>query len=193
MLDEDTFMTMVSEWQRNRLKDRAYAQPDQLVTAPILDFYDPERVAELRQVERTTYAAYKQMVAAAIADPSLNLASYGRGRTRARGKILQNSFRLSLARISGPIAAPITECRQRRSGCEQSPLHGSRLDFYVGGDPVDTKDSNRALQVKTPVYQWLVRNAARFGFRPYFYEPLALGIHQVEYNLAGSHFCLLTF
>jgi LAS superfamily LD-carboxypeptidase LdcB len=45
------------------------------------------------------------------------------------------------------------------------------LDLYVGGDPVDTKDANRAIQVKTPIYQWLVRNADKFGFRPYFYEP----------------------
>jgi LAS superfamily LD-carboxypeptidase LdcB len=41
----------------------------------------------------------------------------------------------------------------------------------VGGDPVETKDPNRALQVQTRVYQWLVRNAERFGFRPYYYEP----------------------
>jgi LAS superfamily LD-carboxypeptidase LdcB len=45
------------------------------------------------------------------------------------------------------------------------------LDLYVGGSPVDTKDSNRAIQVNTPAYRWLVQNAERFGFRPYFYEP----------------------
>jgi len=48
---------------------------------------------------------------------------------------------------------------------------GRALDLFVGGDPVDTKDSNRAIQVNTPAYRWLVRNAERFGFRPYFYEP----------------------
>ena len=48
---------------------------------------------------------------------------------------------------------------------------GRALDLYVGGDPVDTRDSNRAIQVNTPAYKWLVRNAERFGFRPYFYEP----------------------
>jgi LAS superfamily LD-carboxypeptidase LdcB len=46
---------------------------------------------------------------------------------------------------------------------------GRALDVYVGGDPVDTKDANRAIR-STPAYQWLVRNAERFGFRPY-YEP----------------------
>ena len=48
---------------------------------------------------------------------------------------------------------------------------GRALDLYVGGEPVDTRDSNRAVQVETRVYQWLVRNADRFGFRPYCYEP----------------------
>jgi len=48
---------------------------------------------------------------------------------------------------------------------------GRALDLYVGGSPVDTKDSNRAIQVNTPAYRWLVENAERFGFRPYFYEP----------------------
>jgi len=36
---------------------------------------------------------------------------------------------------------------------------------------VSTADANRAVQVQTRVYLWLVRNAERFGFRPYFYEP----------------------
>src|SRR5260370_4213673 len=45
---------------------------------------------------------------------------------------------------------------------------GRALDLYVGGEPVDTKDANRAIQVQTSVYKWLVRNAERFGFQPYF-------------------------
>src|SRR5689334_13252367 len=74
ILDEDALMSMVSQWQGNRLKNRDYATPDQLMIAPTSDFYDPSRADELRQVERRTYAAYKQMIAAAIADPTLKLA-----------------------------------------------------------------------------------------------------------------------
>src|SRR5258707_428721 len=48
---------------------------------------------------------------------------------------------------------------------------GRALDLYVGGDPVDTGDANRAVQVNTPVYKWLVKNADKFGFYPYYYEP----------------------
>ena len=45
------------------------------------------------------------------------------------------------------------------------------IEVPVGGEPVKTLDSNRMIQVQTPVYKWLVKNAARFGFYPYFYEP----------------------
>ena len=48
---------------------------------------------------------------------------------------------------------------------------GHALDIYVGGEPVKTLDSNRLIQVQTPAYKWLVKNAHRFGFYPYFYEP----------------------
>jgi uncharacterized protein YcbK (DUF882 family) len=66
-------MALVGQWQGNRLKNRASATPDQLLMAPPADFYDPSRAPELRQVERATYAAYKEMIAAAIADRTLNL------------------------------------------------------------------------------------------------------------------------
>ena len=60
-----------------------------------------------------------------------------------------------------------------RAGLAVNSPHftGRVLDIYVGGEPTITKDFNRAVQVETPAYQWLVRNAARFGFYPYFYEP----------------------
>src|SRR5688572_21241041 len=67
VLDQNTLMAMVSQWQRNRLKIRTPATSDQLMLAPSSDFYDPSRAPELRQVERKTYEAYKEMVAAAHA------------------------------------------------------------------------------------------------------------------------------
>jgi len=73
ILDEDTLYAMIKAWQEARLKDRSVASPDQLLIAPISDFYDPTRAEELRQVERKTYAAYKRMVAAAVAERSLGL------------------------------------------------------------------------------------------------------------------------
>ena len=171
VLDQDAFMRMVSQWQGNRLKQRGYPDSSQLVTAPPSDFYDPGRAAEMRQVERSTYAAYKRMIAAAIADPELNLANTSSGELAPKEKYFKivSSFR----------SREYQEELRRRSpnsgsaGLAMNSPHftGRALDLYVGGDPVDTKDSNRAIQVNTPAYRWLVRNAERFGFRPYFYEP----------------------
>ena len=89
VLDQDAFMRMVSQWQGNRLKQRGYPDASQLVTAPPADFYDPGRAAELRQVERNTYEAYKRMIAAAIADPELNLKNTGPDQLAAREKYLK--------------------------------------------------------------------------------------------------------
>ena len=163
VLDQNTLMAMISQWQRNRLKIRTPATADQLILAPSSDFYDPSRAPELRQVERKTYEAYKAMVAAAHADPALKLSANDR-----YFKII-SSFR----------SPEYQEELRRKSpnagsaGLAVNSPHftGRALDIYVGGSPVDTKDANRAIQVNTPAYRWLVRNAERFGFRPYFYEP----------------------
>lgn len=163
VLDEDSWMRLVSLWQSNRLKVRTPATPDQLVLAPATDFYDPSRAEELRQVERNTYAAYKRMIAAAIADPTLKLAP-GNKYFKIISAFRSREYQDELRRRS-PNAGS--------AGLAVNSPHftGRALDIYVGGDPVDTKDSNRAIQVNTPAYRWLVRNAERFGFRPYFYEP----------------------
>ena len=171
VLDEESLYAMVSEWQGRRLKDRSYPPSDQLVTVPVSDFYDPARLDELRQVEKQTYAAYKRMVAAAMADRSLGLARDTGGGLAPTEKYLKiiSSFRTreyqDRLRRESPHAG--------RAGLAVNSPHfsGRALDLYVGGEPVETKDSNRAVQVQTRVYQWLVRNAESFGFRPYYYEP----------------------
>lgn len=170
VIDEETLYVMIKTWQDARLKDRSVAQPDQLLTAPISDFYDPTRAEELRQVERRTYAAYQRMVAAAVADRSLGLDH--------KGKELASGEKY-LKIISAFRSREYQDKLRRESpnsgtaGLAVNSPHftGRALDLYVGGEPVDTRDSNRALQVQTRVYQWLVRNAERFGFRAYCYEP----------------------
>jgi uncharacterized protein YcbK (DUF882 family) len=171
VLDENAWMSFVYAWQADRLKDKTAATPDQLLVAPVSDFYDPARLEELRQVEKNTYAAYKQMLAAAIADPSLKLAHASATELAPEEKFFKivSSFRSreyqEKLRRESPNAGS--------AGLAMNSPHftGRALDLYVGGDPVDTKDANRAIQVNTPAYQWLVKNAERFGFRPYFYEP----------------------
>jgi len=171
LLDDETLYAMIKTWQDARLKDRTVARPDQLLTAPISNFYDPTRAPELLQVDRRTFEAYKRMVAAAVADRSLGL-----GRT-SRGELAPGEKYLKI--ISAFRSREYQEKLRRESpnsgsaGLAVNSPHftGRALDLYVGAEPVDTRDSNRAIQVQTRVYLWLVRNAERFGFRPYFYEP----------------------
>jgi hypothetical protein len=171
VLDENALMTFVSEWQNNRLKDKTPATPDQLLMAPPSDFYDPERLPELRQVEKSTYAAYKALVAAAIADPKLKLGHTSKTELAPTERFFKiiSSFRSREYQEELRRKAPSAGS----AGLAVNSPHftGRALDLYVGGEPVDTKDANRAIQVNTPAYKWLVRNAERFGFRPYFYEP----------------------
>ena len=170
VLDDTTLYAMVSEWQGRRLKDRTPAESSHLITAPSTDFYDPQRLDELRQVERETYTAYKRMVAAALSDDSLNLqGKKGELATTEQFLKIISSFRTreyqDKLRRDSPHAGS--------AGLAVNSPHftGRALDIYVGGEPVETNDRNRAIQVETPVYKWLVRNAKRFGFRPYYYEP----------------------
>ena len=171
VLDGDTLYRMVGEWQGARLKHKAHARPEELLLAPVSDFYDPSRPEALRQVERETYAAYKRLLAAAAADSSLGLKLTATGELAPEERFLK---------IISAHRSPEYQARLRaqspnsgRAGLAVNSPHftGRALDIYVGGDPVETKDSNRALQVQTPAYRWLVRNADRFGFRPYYYEP----------------------
>ncbi|MDT7781349.1 MAG: zinc D-Ala-D-Ala carboxypeptidase [Acidobacteriota bacterium] len=171
VLDDETLYRMVSEWQGARLKNKADARPDELFVAPISDFYDPTRPDELRQVERETYAAYKRMVAAAVADSSLGLKRTASGELASEEKFFKivSAFRSREYQENLRRQSP----NSGRAGLAVNSPHftGRALDLYVGGEPVETKDANRALQVQTAAYRWLVNNADRFGFRPYYYEP----------------------
>src|SRR5215213_1318596 len=159
VLDENSLMRMVSQWQSNRLKNRTYATPDQLLTVPPADFYDTGRAAEQRQVERNTYAAYREMFAAADKDLKLS-PRYLKIVSAFRSREHQDRLRQQSPN-SGSAGLAVN-----------SPnFTGRALDLYVGVDPVNTKDSVRAVHVNIPACSWLVLNAERFGFRPYFYEP----------------------
>jgi len=170
VLDEATLMRMISTWQGRRVRNSSYPQPDQLVAVSAAEFWDPSRAEDLRKVERQTYAAYRRMLAAAIADSSVQLASQG-GELAASEKYLKiiSAFR---SREYQDRLRKLEPGAGRAALAVNSPhFTGRALDLYVGGEPTITKDSNRALQTETRAYRWLVRNAERFGFCPYFYEP----------------------
>lgn len=171
VLDEQSLYAMITVWQGVRLKDRKIAQADRLFTAPIPDFYDPTRAEELRRVERATYAAYKRMVAAALADRSLGLARGAHGELAAGQKFLKIVSAFRSREYQDKLRRESPDAGSAGLAVNSPHFTGRALDLYVGGEPVDSRDSNRAVQVETRVYKWLVHNAERFGFRPYFYEP----------------------
>src|SRR5581483_8360388 len=161
ILDNGTWSQMVADFQANRLKDHSRPTADELVTIPTSECYDPSRPEALRQVERRTYTAYKQMVAAAAADGAL---AGGEQYFKVISALRTPEYQAAL-RAQSPNSG--------RAGLAVNSPHftGRALDLYVGGEPVSTKDDNRAIQTQTKAYRWLVKNAGRFGFRPYFYEP----------------------
>jgi D-alanyl-D-alanine carboxypeptidase len=171
VLNDQSLYGMITVWQGARFKSREVARPDQLLTAPISDFYDPTRELELRQVERETYAAYKRMVAAAAADRSLKLAHTAKNELAPGEKFLKIVSAFRSREYQDKLRRESPNSGSAGLAVNSPHFTGRALDLYVGGDPVDTRDSNRKVQVETRVYKWLVRNAERFGFRPYFYEP----------------------
>lgn len=160
IVDGETLSRLIDFWQSRRLNTSVYAAPEDLLTAPIADFYDPTREIELLKVERETYQAYKRMVSAAASELKLKDGKYLRIVSAFRSREYQAKLRA---------ASP----HSGRAGLAVNSPHftGRTLDLFVGGEPTITKDFNRAVQVQAPIYKWLVINASRFGFYPYFYEP----------------------
>lgn len=60
-----------------------------------------------------------------------------------------------------------TTCSAHRTGLAVDIVVGAR----PGGRVDSSEDANRLFQSQTPAYRWLVRNARRYGFVPYVYEP----------------------
>jgi LAS superfamily LD-carboxypeptidase LdcB len=158
---------LIQTFQAHRFKDR---QPSaQLITIPIEDCYDETRELELRKVDGATYEAYKRMVAAAMAD----LAKDGltSGPPTEANKFLKIISAYRSPEYQAELRRKSPNATSAALAVSSPHFTGKALDIYVGGIPTSTEDRNRAIQVATPAYKWLVKNASRFGFQPYFYEP----------------------
>jgi hypothetical protein len=161
VLDQQSWMKMVAVFQSRRIKDRSTPPPGALTCVSASEFFYPERPEDLRYVERQAYAAYRRLVAAVAADLSLD--------SNENWLKIISAFRSPAYQAQLRKQSP----RSGRAGLAVNSPHftGRALDLYVGGEPVSTDDRNRAIQVNTKVYQWLVKNAEQYGFYPYFYEP----------------------
>jgi D-alanyl-D-alanine carboxypeptidase len=171
ILDESTLNALRSFWQSQRLGRSDFPGDDKLITAPIADFYDPTRSPDLLQLERETYIAYKRMISAAAKDLSREMRFTKDGNLATGEKFLKivSAFRSQDYQ---------DKLRQQSPGSGRGTLAlhsahntGQALDLYVGGEPVSTKDANRLVQTQTAAYKWLVKNAGKFGFVNYYYEP----------------------
>jgi hypothetical protein len=171
VLDGETWYQMVSRFQSRRIPGRPYVAPKELVAIPMSDCYDPTREQQLRNVERETFAAYKRMCAAAAADRSLGLQAGRDGQLTSSEKFLKIISAFRSREHQDQLRRQSPNSGRAGLAINSSHLTGRALDLYVGGEPVSTNNENRALQTRGAVYRWLVKNAARFGFQPYFYEP----------------------
>lgn len=156
----DVWSKMMRDLQAARTLDATPSPAGELVDTEAAEWLDPTRPAELRLLRRDAYDAYHRMVTAARADLGRDAKGYFALISGYRSPEYQASLR---AKAGNPSTASLA--------IHSPHFTGRAIDLYVGGEPVSTADANRAIQVATPAYQWLARNAHRFGFRPYFYEP----------------------
>jgi zinc D-Ala-D-Ala carboxypeptidase len=168
VLDTETLLALIKYWQSRRIPKLYEANERLLYNAPVADFYDPTRKVNLLNLDKETYTAYKKMIAAAAKDLNLRIE---------KGNLTgsDNFLKIISAHRSRAYQEQLRK-KEPNAGRAQlaftSPhFTGRALDIYVGGEPVTTKDANRAIQIETKAYQWLVKNAEKFGFYNYFYEP----------------------
>lgn len=171
IIDKSTLEEFIEHWQSQRLGRSDSPGEVRLYAAPITDFFDLTRSPELLKLEKDTYDAYRRMLTAAAKDLGENIKFTKEGELAPDEKFL----RIVSAYRSPEYQAAL---RRREPGAGRAQLAvnsphatGHALDLFVGGEPVSTKDANRMIQVQTPAYKWLVKNAHKFGFYPYFYEP----------------------
>ncbi len=165
IVDTETLLSFIEYWQSRRIKPVYEAEDSQLLSAPIEQFYDPTRGHELLKVDTGAHAAYLRM----IEDAKKELGGEMTVKRDPRYLKIISSYRSP---------AYQAELRAREPGATTAQIAiksahftGRALDIFVGFDPVSTQDYNRAKQIKTPEYLWMVENAEKYGFYPYFYEP----------------------
>jgi hypothetical protein len=161
VVTRDVWLRMMKALQSARAFDATQPPESELVLVEASEWWDQSRPAENRYLRRDAYDAYKRMVVAARAELGSKADGYFGIISGHRSAAYQAGLR---ARAGNPKSTAGLAVRSPH-------FTGRAIDIYVGGEPVSTADSNRAIQVETPAFKWLARNAHRFGFRPYFYEP----------------------
>lgn len=111
------------------------------------------------------------------------LEAYRRMRAAARREVPEVAADPRLLALVSGYRGPGEEARRCAGGGCGGPARAScsahrtglAVDLHLGAAPgfesTSSADENRSWQAATPAYRWLVRNAHRFGFVSYPYEP----------------------
>ena len=170
--DEATFKVFRGKWQERRPFIMARVRGEPCPDPPPLNqlgylVAEEEHADRLtRLVRRDTLDAYRRMVAAARAEVP---------EVRANPELLQIFSAFRDPESDAARCATQGNCDGLRRAMCSAHRTGTALDLYVGhleGLGVDnTSPESRRHMARTATYRWLVKNAGRYGFVPYVFEP----------------------
>jgi LAS superfamily LD-carboxypeptidase LdcB len=121
---------------------------------------------KISKLDPQALAALRKMVAAARAEDP---------RIAHDGQLMQIVSAFRSPEYDAARCAKEKNCNGRvRASCSAHRT-GRAVDLNIGAlpghSPVGSDDANRLYQTQTPAYLWLVKNASRFGFVNYVFEP----------------------
>ncbi len=171
VFDAETFQVFRGVWQERRPFIMARLREECPEPPPIRELgylEPPEEHADrlTRLLRRDVLEAYRRMVAAARAEVPAVAADM---------ELLQIFSGFRDPEADAARCAAQGNCDGLRRAVCSPHRTGTAVDLYVGQAPglgVDnTSVASRLHMSQGPTYRWLVRNAERFGFVPYVYEP----------------------
>ena len=171
VFDQPTFQTLRGVLQERRPFVMARVRDECPDPPPIRELgylVESEEHADrlTRLLRRDVLDAYRRMVAAARAEVP---------EVRNDPELLQIFSGFRDPEADAARCAAERNCDGLRRAVCSPHRTGTAVDLYVGqllGLGVDsTNPASRLHMTRQPTYRWLVRNAGRFGFVPYIFEP----------------------
>ena len=171
VFDQPTFQALKGVLQERRPFVMARVRDECPEPPPIRDLgylVESEEHADrlTRLLRRDVLDAYRRMVAAARAEVP---------EVRNDPELLQIFSGFRDPEADAARCAAERNCDGLRRAVCSPHRTGTAVDLYVGellGMGVDsTRPASRLHMSRQPTYRWLVRNAGRFGFVPYVFEP----------------------
>ena len=171
VFDQATFLTLKGVLQERRPFVMARVRDECPDPPPINQLgylVESEEHADrlTRLLRRDTLDAYRRLVAAARAEVP---------QVRNDPELLQIFSGFRDPEADAARCAAERNCDGLRRAVCSPHRTGTAVDLYVGevlGMGVDsTNPASRLHMTQQPTYRWLVRNAGRFGFVPYIFEP----------------------